>query len=101
MHKVFFSWQSDTEPKAGLLLVREALGQAIQRLNLDLELDEATRNQPGSQILARSQLRNAGQGTLMGHSAYQPCAQIHRLGATRACKRRGQLPAGSELHEEQ
>lgn len=51
MHKVFFSWQSDTESKAGLLLIREALGQAIQRLNLDLELDEATRNQPGSQIL--------------------------------------------------
>jgi hypothetical protein len=51
VHKVFFSWQSDTEPKVGLLLVREALDQAIQRLKLDLELDEATRNQPGSQIL--------------------------------------------------
>ena len=51
MHKVFFSWQSDTEPTAGLLFVREALAQAIQRLSLDLELDEATRNQPGSQIL--------------------------------------------------
>ena len=51
MHKVFFSWQSDTEPETGLLLVREALSQAIQRLNLDLELDEATRDQPGSQIL--------------------------------------------------
>jgi hypothetical protein len=34
-----------------LLLIRDALGQAIQRLNLDLELDEATRDQPGSQIL--------------------------------------------------
>ena len=51
MHKIFFSWQLDTEPKVGLLLIREALGQAIQRLSLDLELDEATRNQPGSQIL--------------------------------------------------
>jgi len=51
VHKVFFSWQSDTEPTAGLLLVRDALGRAIERLNLDLELDEATRDRPGSQIL--------------------------------------------------
>ena len=51
MHKVFFSWQSDTEPEVGVLLVRRSLEQAIQHLDLDLELDEAKRNQPGSQIL--------------------------------------------------
>ena len=51
MHKVFLSWQSDTDPKVGLLTVRSSLERAIQRLDLDLELDEATRGRPGSQIL--------------------------------------------------
>lgn len=51
MHKIFFSWQSDTDPGTSLTLVKKALLLAVERLNLDLELDEATRNQPGSSIL--------------------------------------------------
>lgn len=51
MHKVFYSWQSDTDQQVNRLLIREALERAIQRLNLDLELDESTRNKPGSKMI--------------------------------------------------
>ena len=48
MLKVFYSWQSYTEQKVNRYLIRDALDKAIEALDLDLELDEATRDQPGS-----------------------------------------------------
>jgi hypothetical protein len=51
MHKVFYSWQSNTEEKSNRYLIRDALEKAIRSLNLDLELDEATRGQPGSPMI--------------------------------------------------
>jgi hypothetical protein len=51
MHKVFLSWQSDTEQKVNRFLIRDSLEKAIKSLDLDLELDEATRDQPGSRMI--------------------------------------------------
>jgi len=48
MHKVFYSWQSYTEQNVNRYLIRDALEKAINALDLDLEFDEATRDQPGS-----------------------------------------------------
>lgn len=51
MHKVFYSWQANTEEKNNRYLIRDALDKAIKTLALDLELDEATRGQPGSPMI--------------------------------------------------
>ena len=51
MHKVFYSWQADTDSRINRFLIQSALERAIQRLALDLELDESTRDKPGSRMI--------------------------------------------------
>jgi hypothetical protein len=51
MHKIFYSWQSDTKREVNHFLIRDSLEKAIKSLDLDLELDEATRDQPGSRMI--------------------------------------------------
>jgi len=42
-HKIFFSWQSDTQTKSGRNLVERALDRAIGAIGLDTEVEEAIR----------------------------------------------------------
>jgi hypothetical protein len=51
VHRVFYSWQSDTDERVNCSFIRGALDEAIRRLDLDLELDEATRDMPGSKMI--------------------------------------------------
>lgn len=41
--RIFYSWQSDTPPKTGRYLLRDALKVAIKEITADLELEEADR----------------------------------------------------------
>jgi hypothetical protein len=41
---IFFSWQSDRPPKHGRNLIEKALEKAIKRLKMDVELQEAVRD---------------------------------------------------------
>lgn len=54
---IFHSWQSDTDQKSNRYLVRDALELACKQLDYSLELDEATRNVPGSPSIVDSILR--------------------------------------------
>jgi Predicted nucleotide-binding protein containing TIR-like domain len=45
---VFYSWQADTNTKAGRYLIRDALKEAFKELSETLVLDEATRAEPGN-----------------------------------------------------
>lgn len=41
--RIFYSWQSDTPPKIGRYLIKDALKFAIKEITADLELEEADR----------------------------------------------------------
>ncbi len=41
--KIFYSWQSDSEPKTGRYLIKGALEKAVRELTTDLKLEESER----------------------------------------------------------
>src|SRR5436309_14112118 len=50
VHKVFYSWQAHTHQDVNLILIRTSLEEAIRRLDLGLEFDEAER-ESGSKMI--------------------------------------------------
>jgi len=54
---IFYSWQSDTEPRIGRYLIRDALKEALSAESGRLELDEATRGEAGSPDIFSAILR--------------------------------------------
>jgi hypothetical protein len=52
--QLFYSWQSDTDEQLNRYFVQGALKMAVQNLEYEIEVDEATRGVPGSPSITAS-----------------------------------------------
>jgi hypothetical protein len=94
--KIFWSWQSDTPGKTGRHLVRDALLEAVEKLKIDVGIDEPAprdlhvdfdrKGVPGSPDLARTIFDKIRSTSIMVADV-TPIATIENCGSSSSGKR--------------